>query len=192
MKKLQKIAELFAVFFKIGAVTFGGGLAMLPILERELVDKRGWTTKDQLLDYFAIGQATPGIIAVNVATFIGYTQAGILGGCIATLGVVTPSLIIISAIALVFENFTGNHYVQKALAGINIAVAAMLCKIVWGFRKKATDTVLSSLLCAAAFLAIVVCKIPTAAVIISTIGIGIVIHLVRTRCGKEKSDGGNQ
>lgn len=184
MKKLRKIAELFAVFFKIGAVTFGGGLAMLPILERELTDKRGWVSKDQLLDYFAIGQATPGIIAVNVATFIGYTQAGVAGACLATFGVVAPSLIIISLIALVFNSITGNPLIQKALAGVNVAVAAMLCHIVWGFRKKVTDSVLSAVLCVSAFAAIVVFHVPTAAVIIATILIGVVLHLIRTKGGK--------
>ena len=97
--RAKTLVELFFVFFKIGAVTFGGGLAMLPIIEKELVIKRNWVTKDTLLDYFAIGQATPGIIAVNVATFLGYSRAGILGAIIATLGVVTPSIIIISIIA---------------------------------------------------------------------------------------------
>ena len=100
--RTKTLVELFFVFFKIGAVTFGGGLAMLPIIEKELVIKRNWVTKDTLLDYFAIGQATPGIIAVNVATFLGYSRAGILGAIVATLGVVTPSIIIISIIAKFF------------------------------------------------------------------------------------------
>ncbi len=179
MKKLRDSVQLFALFFKIGAVTFGGGLAMLPILERELAEKRDWTTKDQLLDYYAISQATPGIIAVNVATFIGYTRAGVLGSALATLGVVTPSLIIISLIALVFSSITGQPLMQKALAGITIAVSAMLCNIIWGFRKKVTASVLSAILCLASFLAIVVFKVPTPAVIIATIVIGIILHVIR-------------
>ena len=97
------LLDLFLTFAKIGAFTFGGGLAMLPIIEKELVIKRGWVTKDKLLDYFAIGQATPGIIAVNVATFLGYSRGGVLGSLVATLGVVTPSIIIISIISSIFS-----------------------------------------------------------------------------------------
>lgn len=185
MKKIRDLAELFAVFFKLGAITFGGGLAMLPNLEHELAEKRDWTTKDQLLDYFAIGQATPGIIAVNVATFIGYNRAGILGGCLATLGVVAPSLIIISLIALVFQSITGIPLVQKALAGMNVAVAAMLCQITWKFRSKVLASVLGIILFLVAFLGIVVFQVPTALVIVATIITGIIIHLVHLKKNKK-------
>lgn len=137
MDYVKKLIYVFGVFFIIGIQTFGGGLAMLPILENELVTKRGWTTKDTLLDYYAIGQATPGIIAVNVSTFLGYSQAGLLGGIMGTLGVITPSIIIIESIALLFENFGSNVYVSKALIGINVAVAALLIKVFVGFFKTA-------------------------------------------------------
>lgn len=173
--RFYRLFELFAVFFKIGAVTFGGGLAMLPILESELADKRSWVTKETLLDYFAIGQMTPGIIAVNVATFIGYTQAGVLGGCIATLGVVTPSLIIISVIASFLENFTQIVWVQKALMGINIAVAALLCKAVVTFIKKILVW-WKLLLFAAAFTAIVVFRAPTVLVVVASLVLGLVVY----------------
>ncbi|MCQ2981662.1 MAG: chromate transporter [Treponemataceae bacterium] len=179
MKKIRDLAELFAVFFKIGAITFGGGLAMLPNLEHELTVKRNWTSRDQLLDYFAIGQATPGIIAVNVATFVGYTRAGILGGCIATLGVVTPSVLIISLIALVFQSITGIALVQTALAGMNLAVAAMLCQITWKLHSKVLASVLGIILFLIAFLGIVVFHVPTAIVIIATIITGIIIHMIK-------------
>ena len=169
------LLELFAVFFKIGAVTFGGGLAMLPILESELTEKRNWVTKETLLDYFAIGQMTPGIIAVNVATFIGYTHAGILGGCIATLGVVAPSLVIISVIASFLESFAQIVWVQKALMGINIAVAALLCKVVVTFIKKILDW-RKLLLFAAAFTAIVVFHAPTVLVVVSSLVLGLVVY----------------
>ena len=105
-KKLKDLAELFIVLFKIGAITFGGGLAMLPILERELVNKKQWLTKERLLDYFAIGQVTPGIVAVNAATFLGYSRCGILGGIVATTAVVTPSIIVISVIARFLAGFS--------------------------------------------------------------------------------------
>lgn len=172
-----RLFELFAVFFKIGAVTFGGGLAMLPILESELADKRSWVTKETLLDYFAIGQMTPGIIAVNVATFIGYTQADVLGGTIATLGVVTPSLIIISVIASFLENFAQIVWVQKALMGINIAVAALLCKVVVTFIKKILVW-WKLLLFVTAFTAIVVFRAPTVLVVVASLVLGLVVYAV--------------
>ena len=96
--KLGLLWELYITLFKIGICTFGGGIAMLPILERELVDRKNWTSSEELLDWFAIGQSTPGIIAVNVATFIGNKLAGVIGGIVGTLGMVSPSLIIITII----------------------------------------------------------------------------------------------
>ena len=99
--------DLFWTFAKIGAFTFGGGAAMLPILQQEIVDKKGWCSEEELTDYYAIGQCTPGIIAVNTATFVGVKQKGNLGGVVATLGVVFPSVVIITIIAAFLRNFAG-------------------------------------------------------------------------------------
>lgn len=171
--RAKTLVELFFVFFKIGAVTFGGGLAMLPIIEKELVIKRNWVTKDTLLDYFAIGQATPGIIAVNVATFLGYSRAGILGAIIATLGVVTPSIIIISIIAKFLSGFSENITVKKALAGINVVVAALLTKVLWGFRKKIFSSILAFILFLLAFLGIAFFNVNTILIVVASIFIGL-------------------
>lgn len=171
--RAKTLVELFFVFFKIGAVTFGGGLAMLPIIEKELVIKRKWVTKDTLLDYFAIGQATPGIIAVNVATFLGYSRAGILGAIIATLGVVTPSIIIISIIAKFLSGFSENITVKKALAGINVVVAALLTKVLWGFRKKIFSSILAFILFLLAFLGIAFFNVNTILIVVASIFIGL-------------------
>lgn len=122
--------DLFLTFAKVGACTFGGGYAMLPILQREVVEKKGWATDEELTDYFAVGQCTPGIIAVNTATFIGYKHKGIPGGILTTLGVVFPSLIIITAIAAFLSNFAEYPIVQHALAGINAAVVALIASSV--------------------------------------------------------------
>ncbi len=119
-------ADLFLTFAKVGVCTFGGGYAMLPILQREVVEKKGWATDEELTDYFAVGQCTPGIIAVNTATFIGYKYKGIPGGVLATLGLVFPSLIIITAIAAFLSNFADIPAVRHALAGINAAVVALI------------------------------------------------------------------
>ena len=169
----KNLWELFWVFFKIGSITFGGGLAMLPIIEKELVIKRNWVTKEKLLDYFAIGQATPGIIAVNVATFLGYSRGGILGSIVATLGVVTPSIIIISVIAKFLSGFSENITVKKALAGINVVVAALLCKVLWSFRKKIFASILSVVLFALAFVGIAFFNVNTVVVVVASIVCGI-------------------
>ena len=124
--KLKELLDMFLTFFRIGAVTFGGGYAMLPILQREVVEKKGWATDEELTDYYAIGQCTPGIIAVNTATFIGQKYRGIPGGIICTLGVVAPSIIIISIIAAVINNFADILWVQNALAGIRVCVCVFI------------------------------------------------------------------
>ncbi len=123
---MKVLWELFRAFFTIGAMTFGGGYAMLPMLEREIVGKHKWATQEEILNYFAIGQCTPGIIAVNTATFVGYTTRGVLGGIVATLGVVAPSLVIITVIAMVLQNFMDILWVQNAFAGIRVAVCALI------------------------------------------------------------------
>ena len=120
------MVDLFVTFAKVGVCTFGGGYAMLPILQREVVEKKGWATEEELTDYFAVGQCTPGIIAVNTATFIGYKYRGIPGGVLATLGLVFPSLVIITLIAAFLSNFADIPVVQHALAGINAAVVCLL------------------------------------------------------------------
>ena len=123
-------ADLFLNFAKVGVFTFGGGYAMLPILQREVVENKGWATDGELTDYFAVGQCTPGIIAVNTATFIGYKYKGVPGGVLATLGLVFPSLIIITAIAAFLSNFADIPVVQHALVGINAAVVALIASSV--------------------------------------------------------------
>lgn len=117
---------LFTAFASVGVMTFGGGYAMIPILERELVDKRGWASNDELMDYYAVGQCTPGIIAVNTATFIGHKQRGIVGGIVATLGILFPSLVIISIIAAVLSNFADIPAVKSAFAGIRVCVCVLI------------------------------------------------------------------
>lgn len=118
--------DLFLTFAKMGACTFGGGYAMLPILQQEVVEKKGWATDEELTDYYAVGQCTPGIIAVNTATFIGFKYKGVLGGILATLGVVFPSIVIITVIAAFLSQFDQYPVVQHALVGINAAVVALI------------------------------------------------------------------
>ncbi len=123
---MKTLFDLFFTFFKMGAVTFGGGYAMLPILQREIVVKRAWATDADLMDYYAIGQCTPGIIAVNTATFIGNKVKGVWGGVIATLGIVAPSLIIITVIAAFISNFADLAVIKNAFAGIRVCVFVLI------------------------------------------------------------------
>lgn len=123
---MNELFSLFGTFFRIGGLTFGGGYAMLPMLEKEVVDKKKWATSEELLDYYAVGQATPGIIAINTATFVGYKVKGILGALFATAGVVFPSLVIIMIIATCLQNFAKYQIVQHAFSGIRVAVAVLI------------------------------------------------------------------
>ncbi len=129
--------RLFLNFAKVGVMTFGGGYAMLPILQREIVEKQHWATEEELTDYFAIGQCTPGVIAVNTATFVGQKLCGIWGGIFATLGVVFPSVVIISLLAGVIEAFSHLTWVQHAFGGIRICVCVLILNAVVKLCKKA-------------------------------------------------------
>lgn len=127
---MSEYLQLFLTFAQVGVCTFGGGYAMLPILQREVVEKRGWATEEELADYFAIGQCTPGIIAVNTATFVGAKRKGTLGGVIATLGVVFPSVVIITLIAAFLKSFAHIPAVGHAFAGVRAAVVALIASSV--------------------------------------------------------------
>ena len=133
---LRELISLFLVFAKVGVMTFGGGYAMLPILQREIVENKGWASEEELADYFAIGQCTPGVIAVNTATFIGRKRFGVAGGIVATLGVVFPSLVIISLLAGVITQFSELTWVKNAFAGIRVCVCVLIANAVWKLGKK--------------------------------------------------------
>lgn len=150
---MNELLDLYITFVKIGCVNFGGGYAMLPLLERELVDKRHWTTMDDLRDYFSIGQCTPGIIAVNTATFIGYKHRGLAGALCATFGVVAPSLVIITVIAAFLQNFADYPVVQDAFAGIRVCVCVLILRAVEKLWKKAVVDRPALVICALVFLA---------------------------------------
>lgn len=133
MRNMKILGDLFLTFIQVGGLTFGGGYAMLPILQREVVEKRNWATDEELTDYFAVGQCTPGIIAVNTATFVGQKQAGVLGGIVATLGIVAPSLVIISILAGFINTFAELAVIKNAFAGIRVCVCVLIfnavCKL---------------------------------------------------------------
>ena len=147
----MKLLTLFLAFARVGVMTFGGGYAMIPILEREIVDRHGWASSEELMDYYAVGQCTPGIIAVNTATFIGQKTAGTLGGIVATLGVVFPSLVIICVIAGILTNFADIPAVKSAFAGIRVCVCVLIFNAVTKLWKKAVTDKASLALCLLVF-----------------------------------------
>ena len=181
------LLQLCAVFFKIGLFTFGGGLAMLPMLTEELSVKRQWVSRDELIDYFAIGQCTPGIIAVNVATFVGYKKQSVIGAVCATLGMIIPSILIITVLALFFSNFADAPAVKKAFSGINIAVAALLTKVVVTFIKKAVHNVFHALITAAAFVSVVFFRVHTVWIITAGLVTGLSVYLYELRKMRRKT-----
>jgi len=138
---MKVLLQLYTAWFKMGLFTFGGGYAMLPIIQREVIEKYHWATEDEIMDYYAIGQCTPGVIAVNTATFVGYYQKGVLGGIAATLGVVSPSVIIIGLIASLISNFAELTIVQHALKGINVAVCMLMIQAISGLWKKSIKNI---------------------------------------------------
>ena len=133
--KIKKICQLFLTFLKIGTFTFGGGYAMIPLIQKETVDKRGWITDSDILEIIAIAESTPGPIAINAATFVGFRVGGFFGALLATLGVILPSFLIVFCISFVLKEFQSVKLVQQAFYGIRIAVLALIINIVFGFTK---------------------------------------------------------
>lgn len=132
---MKHYLDLFLVFFKIGAFTLGGGYAMVPLIEKEVVDNKGWLDKQEFIDSLALAQSSPGPIAVNTAVFVGYKSSGILGAICTTLGAILPSFIIILLIALFFRNIKDNIYVEKAFKAIRPAIVALIAAPIYNMSK---------------------------------------------------------
>jgi chromate transporter len=135
--RINKASQLFLTFLKIGAFTFGGGYAMIPLIQREVAEKKKWITGEDILEIVAVAESTPGPIAINAATFVGYRTCGFTGACAATLGVVLPSFLIISLISLILNEFQSCKAVQYAFSGIRAAVLALILKALWMMYKSA-------------------------------------------------------
>lgn len=150
-----KLLELFFVFARVSAITIGGGYVMFPMLKREVVDSKGWTSAGELVDYYALGQSVPGIIAVNTATLIGYRKRGIPGAIVAAAGMVAPSLVVIMLIAAFLTQYFDNAGVQKAFAGVRASVVAMIGMAVWQVGRKSVNSLFKGGLALGSFLAII-------------------------------------
>ena len=166
MSNKNLLPQLYVSFMKIGGLTFGGGLSMLPMLKFELVEKKNWISEEDLLNCYAIGQCTPGIIAVNTATYVGYKKAGIIGGIISTLGMITPSLVIITIIAMFLQSFMDNIYLQHALMGVRGAVCALMLNTLINMGKKSLVNYISWVICAVAFILIILTGMPSIFIVI--------------------------
>ena len=175
---MREFWELFSAFFRIGILTFGGGLTMLPMLKYELVEKRKWITEEYLLDCYAIGQCTPGIIAVNTATFVGYKRKGVAGGIVATLGMVSPSIVIITVVALFLEVLINHPITQHALMGIRGVVCALMLNTFLTLAKKSLVSPICVVICAVAFALALLTEIPTILLIVLAGVAGVVIQRV--------------
>lgn len=183
---MRELLDLFLTFARIGGLTFGGGYAMLPILRREVVEKRQWATDEELTDYYAIGQCTPGVIAVNTATFIGFNRRGVTGGIVATLGVVFPSLVIIMLISAVLTSFAELAVVKNAFAGIRVCVCVLIFNAVLKLLKSSVVDVPTAII----FALVTLCACftglsPVVFVLVSAV-CGIVLTVLRQRGGAKK------
>ncbi len=178
---MRELWDLFAAFFKVGLFTFGGGYAMLPILQREVVDRHKWVSEEELLDCYAIGQCTPGVIAVNTSTYVGFQRKGILGAVSATVAVVLPSLIIISIIALFLRNFAENPYVRCAFAGIRVAVGGLVCDALIKLYKKGVKGALAIGIFVGATLFALLTDFSPAWVVLAAIVLGVGAELWKGR-----------
>ena len=184
--KLKKLLQVFWSFFKIGAFTFGGGYAMIPLIQKEAVEKQGWVTDDDILDIIAIAESTPGPIAINSATFVGYRACGVLGSAMATLGVVLPSFVIILAISFALQQFQGVKEIQWAFKGIGAGVVALLIKSLWTMYKKSPKGWPAYVAMAGAFILTAFVHISTIFVIIGCAVFGLITSSVMKKKEGEK------
>lgn len=176
---MKELIQLFTAWFKMGLFTFGGGYAMLPMIQREAINKYHWASEEEIMDYYAVGQCTPGIIAVNTATFVGYKVKGILGGIAATLGVISPSIIIIFLIASLINNFSQLEVVQHALNGIKVAVCVLMFVAVEKLIKGAIKDKISFTLALVAFLLAYFTNISTVLIVLCAGVVGYVLFLTK-------------
>ncbi len=173
---MKKLWELFITFAKIGAFTFGGGYAMLSLLQKEIVDNHKWATEEELLDYYAIAQCTPGIIAVNTATFVGAKRAGIMGGIFATLGVLFPSIVIITIIAAFINHFLEYTIVQHILGGIRVAVAVLIINSVITMGRKSMIDTICVIIAVVSFLLSLIFSASPILIVVAAGAIGLILR----------------
>ncbi|MBR6951669.1 MAG: chromate transporter [Oscillospiraceae bacterium] len=186
---MKLIPDLFLTFAKVGVTTFGGGYAMLPVLQREVVESKGWATEEELADIYAIGQCTPGVIAVNVSTYIGYKKAHVPGAVAATFGVVFPSLVIIILITALIRNFSEIEWVRHALAGIRACVCALVFSSVIKLARKAIPDLAAFLVFAAVLILSLFTDVSNVVWVVAAGAAGVMIRTLSSLRKKKGGDG---
>ncbi len=176
---MKEYLEIYWTFFRIGGLTFGGGLSMLPMLKYELAEKKNWVSEEQLLDCYAVGQCTPGIIAVNTSTYVGYLRKGIPGAIAGTAGMISPSIIMITILYMFLENFMENAVVQNALMGIKGVVCALMLNTVISLAKKSLVSPLCVVIAVLAALGALFTNIPTVLIVVVAAVVGLLLEKVK-------------
>lgn len=187
MERFKTLLQLYWTFLRIGGLTFGGGLTMLPMLQYELVQQKHWLEEDELLDCYAIGQCTPGIIAINTATFVGYKKEKVLGGIFSTLGMITPSLVIITIIAMFLRGFMDNVWLLHAMAGVRGVVCAIMINTVINLGRKSLVCKRAWVICGAIFLLVALTDVPTVIAVLIAAAVGIGLDMLDKR--RDKANG---
>ena len=178
---MNTLIDLFFTFCRIGGLTFGGGYAMLPMIQKEIVEEKKWATEEEVLDYYAVGQCTPGIIAVNTATFIGYKVQGIIGAIVATLGVVFPSLIIITIIAALLKNFASYAIIQHAFSGIRVVVIALIISAILKLAKTSIKNSITLIIAILAFISVAFVNLSPIYIVVAAACVRLISKLIRGR-----------
>ena len=178
---MKTLIDLFFTFCRIGGLTFGGGYAMLPMIQKEIVEEKKWATEEEVLDYYAVGQCTPGIIAVNTATFIGYKVQGIIGAIVATLGVVFPSLIIITIIAALLKNFASYAIIQHAFSGIRVVVIALIISAILKLAKTSIKNSITLIIAILAFISVAFVNLSPIYIVVAAACVGLISKFIRGR-----------
>lgn len=186
-KSARELWQMFVIFFKIGAFTIGGGMAMIPVIQKEIVEKQKWMDDTEIVDVFAIVQSLPGVIAINSSIFLGYRLSGIIGGIVAALGVILPSLIIILAIFFLFPAVADNPYVQKAFAGVRAGLVAIIAVTVFKLAKPAIKDAMGILVAVVSFVAITFLKVDIVIVIVGSGLLGLAYYGIKSRIDSKKA-----
>lgn len=180
---MREYLELYWAFFRIGGLTFGGGLSMLPMLKYELVEKKQWIDEDTLLDCYAVGQCTPGIIAVNTATYVGYLRKGLSGAIAGTAGMITPSIVLITVLSLFLRNFLDNVWIQHALMGIRGVVCALMLNTVISLAKRSLISPLCVAVGIIALILALVTDVPTVLIVFLAAVLGLLYEWIKPQKG---------
>ena len=176
---MKEYLELYWAFFRIGGLTFGGGLSMLPMLKYELVEKKKWVSEEQLLDCYAVGQCTPGIIAVNTATYVGYLKKGLAGAIWGTAGMITPSILMITILCMFLKNFMDNVWVQHALMGIKGVVCALMLNTVISLAKKSLVSPVCVVIGIVATILAMFTDVPTVLIVVAAAIVGVIYEKIK-------------